>query len=381
MSPELRENWPFLGTPPDLVVIKVGSNVLALPGGGLDPARMKSLCDGIAEMRKRGIQVVLVTSGAVAAGRGILGLAKRPTVIPELQAVAAIGQGALMETYAGLLRTHGLVCGQVLLTRDDMEDRRRYLNAKHALSALLGHGAIPIINENDTVTIDELKFGDNDMLSAMVAAKMDADLLLIMSNVPGLMTANPSTNPDAQLVEVVHEVTTTVERFIGSEGSSLGTGGMRSKIDAARHATGAGVPVLLTDGRNPWAIQSVLDNTFSGTFFRSQIIRKAGDARRHWILTKLPKGQVVVDDGAAKALLERRSLLAVGIRNVRGDFERGDVVAVVNLAGEQIARGIVNFDSETVMAIRGKRGNELESIVGEVSYREVLHCDNMVIVG
>lgn len=377
----IAAHWPFREKPLRRVVVKAGSNVLSLPKGGLDPGRMHALCASLAAARRNGLEVILVSSGAVAAGRGILGLTKRPTSIPDLQAVAAIGQGALMEEYNRHLRGFGFVGAQMLLNREDMDDRRRYLNARLALASMLQHDVIPIINENDTVNIDELKFGDNDMLSAMVAAKMEADLLVILSNVPGLMTGNPSTDPTAEIVPVVSEVDGTIESLVHSEKSGLGTGGMATKLKAASHGTRFGVTVVITNGMNTGQLDTVLSGKFQGTLFLPPHARRAGDSRRHWIGSHSPSGLVVVDEGAARALsLGGRSLLPVGIRGVKGAFQAGDVVRIEDEHGKGIAQGIANYDSDSLTKIIGKRGEEILTLLGEAAYEEAIHRNNMVLV-
>lgn len=376
----IAECWPFQARPPKRLVVKIGSNVLALPSGGLDLARVAILCEQVAEAREAGMEVILVSSGAVAAGRGILGMTSRPNTIPDLQAVAAIGQGALMEAYNHEFRRYRLVAAQMLLTRDDMDDRRRYLNARLALLSLLHHPVIPIINENDVVTVDELKFGDNDMLSAMVAAKLDADLLVILSNVPGLMTDNPGRNPDARLIPVVRELTREITALADGDRSTFGVGGMASKLEAARHATRFGVTCVMTDGCGPEPISRVLSGDFEGTLFLPSSPRKAGMARKHWIGSRRAKGRVIVDQGAARALVDKkRSLLAVGVRGIEGTFGKGDVISIESDAGTVLAQGIVNYDSERLALIMGHRSEELSGILGEPAYAEVVHANNLVL--
>ena len=382
MNTELKDNWPFKDRPLRRIVVKVGSNVLALAKGGLNRERIGVLTDALASIQKQGIEVILVSSGAVAAGRGILGLTVRPTTIPELQAVAAVGQGALMEEYSNQFRRHGLVPAQILLTRDDMDDRRRYLNIRLALLSLLSRNAIPVINENDTVTIDELKFGDNDMLSAMVAAKMEADLLVIMSNVPGLMTAHPKYHPDATVIPIIREITPDIEGLVHAEGSEFGVGGMKTKLLAARHATSFGVCCAIVNGNQDGILQQIASGDFVGTLFLSKNSRRSHNSRLHWISSRHPHGEVRIDAGAGKAVAEgHKSLLPVGIREVVGEFERGDVVKVATLEGDLLASGIVNYDASTLRKIMGKRGDEIRSILGQVDYPEAIHCDNLVVVG
>lgn len=377
---QIRKYWPFHQNPPQRVVIKIGSNVLARKEGGLNADRIADIVDSIAAVQSRGIEVILVSSGAVAAGRGILGLTRRPTEIPELQAVAAIGQGALMEEYSRQFRRHNIIVAQMLLNRDDLDDRRRYLNARHALQSLLRRGVVPIINENDSVNIDELKFGDNDMLSAMIAAKMDADLLLILSNIPGLMTGHPKLDPTARLIPVVQRLSAEHEALVQPDGSELGTGGMKTKLDAARHATMFGVTTAIVDGQQKGMISTALTGSFRGTLFLARSTKKAGDLRRHWISSRRPKGELVVDDGAERALVEKhRSLLPVGVRQIEGKFLKGDVVRIVNLKGRELAHGIVNYDSETATQLLGKKKDELHALLGEAAYEELVHCDNLVL--
>jgi len=362
----IRESWPFREHEPRRVVLKIGSNVLAAPGGGLNPARMASLCASIAALIARGVEVIVVSSGAVAAGRGMLGLKSRPTELPQLQAVAAVGQSALMDTWGRALAPHKLVAAQLLLTRDDMDDRRRYLNMRHALIALVEHKiVVPIINENDTVTVDELKFGDNDMLSAMVAAKLDSDLLIILSNVPGLMTGNPKEDPNATVIPFVKEITPDVEALVSGKISSFGTGGMATKLQAARHATQFGVSVALADGSVDGQLERIVAGTFTGTFFQARTPRRAGDSRRHWIMARRPSGDIVVDEGAERALVvAHKSLLPVGIRATSGQFHGGDVVRVLSPSGRDLGHGIVNYDRETVERIKGRQGDELPLLLG-----------------
>ncbi len=376
----IAKHWPFAQRMPQRVVVKVGSNVLALASGGLDVARVASLCAQVGKAHAKGVEVIVVTSGAVAAGRGVLRMAQRPATLPDLQAVAAIGQGALMEAYTNELRRHGLFAAQMLLTRDDMDDRRRYLNMRLTLASLLKRPVVPIINENDVVTVDELKFGDNDMLSAMVAAKMDADLLVILSNVAGLMTGNPGKDPDAKLVPVVKKMTGEVAALAYAGQSSFGVGGMSSKLDAARHATRFGVACVMADGCSEGVVSRVLSGKFSGTLFLPSGTRKAGTSRKHWIGSRRARGTITIDRGAEKALVsKRRSLLAVGVRRIDGTFGKGDVIAIANEGGDVLAQGIVNYSSEQLHVIAGQRSENLPELLGEATYEEVVHVDNLAL--
>lgn len=376
----IREAWPFQESPPAKVVLKVGSNVLALPEGGLHLDRIAELAAVIASAKRNGTEIILVTSGAVAAGRGLLRMPKRPTVLSELQAVAAIGQCALMEAYARAFRTHGLIAAQLLLNRDDMDDRRRYLNARNALISLLDQGAIPIVNENDTVNVEELKFGDNDMLSAMVTAKMDADLLVILTNVPGLMTGHPTEDPDARLIPVVHTVNAEIEALVKSGNSEYGTGGMATKLMAARHATQFGAACVVADGTVENQVARILTGNFEGTLFQARGARRAGSSRRHWIFSRRPRGAVVIDGGAEKALVHGgKSLLPVGIVRVEGDFEKGDIVRILNDSGEDLARGITNYPSDVIDMVKGRKSGDLKENQLVMDYPEVIHRDNLVV--
>ena len=378
---EIRKAWPFAEAPLRRVVVKIGSNVLALKDGGVDKKRVTSLVNSIAAIYGQGLEVIVVSSGAVAAGRGLLGLSKRPTSIPALQAVAAIGQGALMEEYSQRFRRHDIIVAQMLLNRDDMDDRRRYLNARFALTELLHRRVVPIINENDSVTIDELKFGDNDMLSAMVAAKMDADLLIILSNVPGLMTGHPNKDPKAELIPVVSRLNEEHIGLVDAAASDHGTGGMKTKLLAARHAAQFGVACAVVDGMREGKIERVVAGEFEGTLFLPTSMRRSGMSRRHWLSSVRPKGEIVVDAGARRAILKNgKSLLAVGVRATTGDYIKGDVVSISDKNGVEIARGVVNFDAADVEQIKGVKGAELGRVLGTVSYSEVVHRNNMVLV-
>jgi glutamate 5-kinase len=285
-----------------------------------------------------------------------------------------------MEEYASQFRRYGIIVAQMLLNRDDMDDRRRYLNARHALVELLARSVVPIINENDCVTVDELKFGDNDMLSAMIAAKMDADLLIIMSNIPGLMTAHPS-KPEAKLIPVVERVTPEHEALVDRESSAFGTGGMQTKLMAARHATQFGVTTVMVDGMKEGKIDRIMTGKFEGTLFLPTSARRSGSSRRHWLSSVRPRGAITVDEGAAKALIcDGKSLLAVGIVSTDGEYTKGDVVTITDKGGREIAHGEANYDMADVLKIMGKKGPEIAAILGEVGYTEVVHRNNMVIL-
>lgn len=379
------------------LVIKLGSAVLTRPDGDLDIEVMRGICREVAELVGAGRKVIMVSSGAVAAGRKVLGIPPgRRTTIAEKQALAAVGQGRLMQVYTDLFGAHGIVVGQMLLSRGDMEDRRRYVNARYTLEELLRRGYVPIINENDTVTVDELRFGDNDGLAALVAVKMQAEALLLLSDVEGLFDSNPKLNPEARLLDVVEKVTPALlARFdepapppavrAGGGGAprlgpSVGTGGMKSKVAAAATATAAGVCVAIAHGKRPGMITEVVSGAFRGTFFPAQPCRMP--RRRSWILSGKSSGRrVVVDDGARAALLEgKKSLLPAGIRSVEGRFVPGDLVDIADSAGEVLGRGIVNYSSAELELIRGRRTAEIAGILGSKPYDEAIHRDNLALL-
>ncbi len=382
MSPKLQPS-PF-GEARTLV-IKIGSAVLTGPDGDLDRALMKSICDSVAELLKAGRRVILVSSGAVAAGRAALGVRVRQLTISRKQALAAVGQSRLMAIYADLFKPHGIYVGQMLLTASDMEDRRRYLNARNTLDELLRAKCVPVINENDTVTVDELKFGDNDGLAARVAVKMQADALVLLSDVDGLYEENPKTNPKAKLVEVVERLTpATIEKYCpsGGAGSLVGSGGMLSKLRAARIATSAGVHVVIANGKRLGVLDEILRGEFRGTYFPATP-KSRRSSRAQWILHGRVAGgrQLVVDDGAREALVRKnKSLLPAGIMEVVGSFREGDIVDIVDRAGALLGRGIVNYSSTELELIKGRKSSEIASVLGEKPYDEAIHRNNLVLV-
>ena len=309
------------------IVVKIGTSSLTEKSGRLDIARLRALTAQVARLRDAGHQVIMVTSAAIAAGYSLLGYRERPVSVPAKQASAAVGQGLLMEEYARCLSEHGYVAAQILLTRADFSDRRRYHNAFSALEVLLSRGAVPIINENDTVSIAELKLGDNDMLSAQVAAMMHADLLCLLTDMDGLYTADPRTNPDAERIPYVERVTPELERLAAGAGTANGTGGMATKLEGAKLASGAGVSVVICSSREPDVLAKAVEGTARGTYFKAGSGMKT---RLQWMAFYAPtRGNVYIDSGAADALCSRgRSLLPAGVRAVEGDFAAGDGVKV-----------------------------------------------------
>jgi glutamate 5-kinase len=363
------------------VVIKVGTNVLADPSGRLDRHRIQSLADQLHRVRVGGRKVVLVTSGAIGAGVGKLGLGKRPTDLPHLQACAAVGQSALMQLYQESLAPHGVTTAQILLTAGDFDSRLRYLNVRNTVRTLFEYGALPIINENDTVSVAEIKFGDNDHLAAMVTNLLRAPLLVLLTNVDGLYSDDPGTDPDAKLLATVPLIDRSVTDLAAATTSALGTGGMKSKLRAARLATAAGEAVVMANG----SVDGILDRLFAaepvGTLFLPH--GKDVPAWKRWLgFTARPRGTLRVDAGAKRALLELgKSLLPVGVTAVEGDFGKGDVVSICDEVGVEIARGLCNYTSEDASRLRGKPTDQIASLLGGVPYPELVHRDNLVVVG
>jgi glutamate 5-kinase len=362
------------------VVVKVGTNVLADAAGTLDRARIQSLADQVCRLRVGGRRIVLVSSGAIGAGVGKLGLPARPTDLPHLQACAAVGQSALMQLYAEALAPHGVLPAQILLTAGDFDQRNRYLNARHTLHTLFEYGCLPVINENDTVSVAEIKFGDNDTLAAMVANLLRAPLLVLLTNVDGLYTADPSSDPTATLVPTVGHIDAGVTDFAGATKSRLGTGGMKSKLRAARLATTAGGAVLMANG----SVDNILDKLFAGEPLGTLFLPHGAaiPSRKRWLgLTARPLGVLTVDAGAVKAMIEKgRSLLPVGVTQVLGEFRRGDVVSVAGPDGVEIARGLVNYPAELARKMKGLGRDEVNAVLGAVPYEEMIHRDNLAVI-
>jgi glutamate 5-kinase len=363
-----------------LIVIKVGSALLVdQKAGELRRAWLESLCADVAALKAKGVQVILVSSGSIALGRRLLKLAPGPLRLEESQASAAAGQVRLAEAYADIFAGHDLVAAQVLLTFGDTEERRRYLNARATLGTLLELGAVPVINENDTVATAEIKFGDNDRLGARVASMMGADRLVLLSDVDGLYTANPGQDASAQHIPEVPAITPEIEAMAGDSISGVGRGGMASKLIAAKIAMGAGCDVVIAKGEalNPLA---ALASGAKHTRFRASLSPAA--ARKRWIAGVLrPEGSLVIDEGAVKALQDGKSLLPAGIRQVDGRFERGDAVLVKTREGREVARGLVAYSAEDAERIAGKRSLEIEAILGYRGRDEMIHRDDLTLTG
>ncbi|MFH1133776.1 MAG: glutamate 5-kinase [Nanoarchaeota archaeon] len=356
------------------LVLKIGTSTLTR-NGKPDIAYIQCLADTLSRLKKEGKQFVIVTSGAIGAGCAELGLATRVRDIHMRQATAAIGQGIIMKRYYDAFAKHGVKVAQILLTYDDFSQRKRYVHLKSSLSTLLKLGVVPIINENDPVSIDEIgpSFGDNDRLSALVAAKCDADLLVIMSDIDGLFTNDPKQHKDAKLLPEVRELTKDIEASAGAASSSFGLGGMQSKIKAVKLCMSSGVPVIICNGRDPAIVEKICAGAEVGTLF---LPKGSLDEKKRWILAAKPKGSVIIDQGAKKALLSGKNLLPAGIVEVRQHFEKGDVVSLS--CGEAFAKAIVDFSSEQLQHIKGKHSAEIEKALGKQRYENVVRRENLV---
>ncbi|MFU8891157.1 MAG: glutamate 5-kinase [Anaerosomatales bacterium] len=361
------------------VVIKVGSSTLAPEGEGLDREYADALIDQVAEVRGQGTQVVLVTSGAIAAGIQALGMRTRPDDMPSLQASAAVGQVQVLGMYAALAAARGVTVGQVLLTRHDTAHRQAYLHARDTLERLLALGVMPVVNENDTVAVDEIRFGDNDTLAALVATMVRADLVVILTDIEGLYDADPRQSAEAQLVEHVEELTEQMMSAAGGAGSVVGSGGMATKVEAARALMRAGIPMVVCDGRRPSVIPDAVAGKPVGTFFAGGEVGLR--ARKLWIaLGGAPKGEVVIDDGARAALCERgKSLLPAGVISVAGTFAPGDAIVLKDAAGAVVARGLTALSSADLETVRGMQSARIAEILPAVAGKTVVHRDHLVI--
>lgn len=361
------------------IVVKVGSALVTDEGRGLDPQAITRWGVQIARLRAMGKEVVMVSSGAIAEGVKRLGWPKRPSEIHLLQAAAAVGQMGLAQVYETCFRSHGLQTAQVLLTHEDLADRRRYLNARATLLTLLEHGVVPIINENDTVVTDEIKVGDNDTLGALVTNLIDADALVILTDQPGLFTADPRRDPSAELLTRVTAGDPALEGMAGGAGSSLGKGGMITKVLAARRAASGGASTVVCSGREPDVLVRLAQGEPVGTEFVAQTARLA--ARKQWLADHLQlRGAVRVDAGAVRALREDgKSLLPIGVTEVVGEFERGEAVAVLDPDGRELARGLINYAASDARRIARRPSADIETVLGFVEEPELIHRDNLVL--
>ena len=361
------------------VLIKIGSGVLT-GKEGLDLDIIDQLVDDIAELKKEGRHIVMVSSGAVASGRHRMGITRKLKNVPEKQAAAAIGQGRLMRVYSNAFGRHGINVAQMLLTMSDLTERHRFINVRNTLSQLLEWGVVPIINENDTVAVDEIKFGDNDNLAAMMANLIGADLLINLTNTDGFYDCNPKTHKKAKPIRLVREITPDIEAAATADADPVGTGGMKSKIMAAQKVTVCGIPCVIASGKKKGVFAEIFSGRETGTLFLARA--ECLNSKEHWIaFTLRSRGKLILDDGARNAILKQgKSLLPSGIIAVEGDFAAGDPVACIDSAGNQIAKGLVNYSSDEIKKIQGLKTAQIEQELGYKDYDEVIHRDNMAVL-
>ena len=360
------------------VVVKVGSNVLTA-ASGLNLDAVASLSAQISDLIDRGLEVLFVSSGAMASGLRKMGLAHRPEEIPKRQAIAAVGQSGLMNAYETAFARHDKRVAQILMTSEDLNNRKRYLNARNTLNTLLEWRVVPIINENDTIMVEEIKLGDNDNLAAMITLLMDADFLISLTDIDGLYTKDPRTMPDAQLIPHVSAYKKKIEAYASDIPGALGRGGMLSKIKAAKKVNAAGVPMIIAKGDKPDILLKLFSGEAHGTYFEPR--KKKLNRRKCWIAyTLTPKGKIVVDAGAEVAVVHRgKSLLPTGVTAVEGEFKVGAPVAILNSEGDTIGIGLVNYSSVDIRAIKGMKTSQIKDCLGDKPYDEVIHRDNLVI--
>jgi len=363
------------------IVIKIGTRVLTNQDGLLDKNRIMELSKQVVKLRLKGFSVVIVSSGSIGAGISALGLQKRPSILPELQAAAAIGQGKLIEVYNECFKKHGYHAAQLLLTRQDFEDRQRYLNACNTLHSLLNFKTIPIINENDTISVEEITFGDNDILSALVTNLLRADLLVLLSSVDGLYTSPPTSGKSCRVLSVVESISDDIKKLAFKQKTKEGVGGMQSKLEAANIATGSGEAVIIANGMQSDVLSKIMNYDDVGTLFVPY--NKKITSRKRWIgFTVKPKGKIYIDEGALSALQKKgKSLLPSGVVKVEGKFIKGDVVSVVGVGEKkEVARGLMNYSADEVRKVKGLRTSLIKKTLGYKPYDEIIHRDNIVLL-
>jgi len=362
------------------IVVKVGSSILASVEKGLHQEVFSHLAKEISELKRQGYEMVVVSSGAIAAGMEKLGYKTRPQSITQKQATAAVGQSRLINIYESYFSRYQQMVAQILLTHDDLSHRRRFLNARNTLLALLELGIIPIINENDTVVVDEIKVGDNDNLSALITNLIEADLLIILTDIDGLFNTDPRLNPHAQLISLVEEIDRVAGGMAGETTSEMSVGGMVSKIQAAQKASRFGIPTVVACGTRWEVLHQILRGKEIGTLILPKM--DALSSRKHWIAFNLkPKGDVIVDEGAKKAVVQKgKSLLPSGVVKIRGLFDRGDAVSCLGPRGKEFARGLVNYSASELEKIRGLRSEQIEKVLGYKYSDEVVHRDDLVVL-
>jgi glutamate 5-kinase len=363
------------------IVIKIGTNLLADKEQGISLERIDQIARSVQSVRAFGKHVAIVSSGAIGAGIAALRLQEKPKTIPEKQATAAIGQPLLMEAYENAFRKQNCTIAQILLTKDDFINRARYLNAKNTFSALFEKGVVPVINENDTVAVEEIKLGDNDNLSALVANLIEADLLIILSDIDGFFSDDPAKNQQAELIPIVEKITPQIEKLAKSSKSELSTGGMVTKIQAAKRCVSAGIAMIIANGKNPKMLEEIFSGNFKGTLFLPA--EKKLNVRKKWIgFVSHANGFIVVDDGAKNALVKKqKSLLPSGIVEIHGEFKAHDTISVHDTNGQEIAKGVTGYSSLDLNKIKGKKTSEIEKILNRASSGEVIHRDNLVLTG
>ncbi|WP_374438779.1 glutamate 5-kinase [Inhella sp.] len=361
------------------IVIKIGSSLVTDEGRGVDAKAIADWCRQLSELAEQGVEALIVSSGAIAEGMKRLGWRERPKEVHALQAAAAVGQMGLAQIYETCLRELGRASAQVLLTHSDLSDRERYLNARSTLLTLLQHRVLPVINENDTVVNDEIKFGDNDTLGALVTNLIEADALVILTDQRGLYSADPRKNPEAQLIQFARAGDPALAQMAGGAGSSIGRGGMLTKVLAAERAARSGAATVIAYGREPDVLLRLARGEAIGTALKAALPKRA--ARKQWMADHLQlRGRVTVDEGAQRALRsEGRSLLPVGVRDVSGEFHRGDVIAVLDAQGNECARGLANYAAAEVRLLAGRGSQEIEALLGYVAEPELIHRDNLVL--
>ncbi len=360
------------------VVIKIGSGVISNTAG-LEKSQIEAIAKDVCGLLDRDLEVIIVSSGAVAAGKGQLGIVGRPQTIPQKQAAAAIGQTRIIRDYKETFQGLNYNVAQVLLTRDDLSNRRRYLNARNTVMTLLEYGVTPIVNENDTVVVEEIRFGDNDNLSALVTTLVEADLLIILSDVDGFYDRDPTDDPTAQLIPIIERVTPDIEALGGNSSGDLGTGGMSTKLKAAKRAALSGVGTLIVNGRTPDILKRIFSGEDVGSYFLPAQSKLT--AKKHWIaFSKKPRGKLLVDEGGQRAIVKTgKSLLPSGICGVEGGFERGDAVRLCNRDGEEFARGVISYSLAETLQIMGKQCAEIKETLGYKYRDEVVSRDNLVL--
>jgi glutamate 5-kinase len=360
-------------------VIKIGSALLTRVGEGLDLDRIRWLTGEIALLREQGKEIVLVTSGSVAAGMQQLGWSERPHALHQLQAAASVGQMGLIQAYATECKKHGIHTAQILLTHSDLSDRGRYLNARSALHSLLELGVLPVVNENDTIATEEIRFGDNDTLAAMTANLVEADVLIILTDQDGLFDSDPRQNPNARMIAASAASNPALDDMAGEGVGSLGRGGMATKLLAARRAARSGAATVIVSGKEPESLRHLANGVGIGTLLWPD--NEPMTARQQWLLGHNPKGMITLDEGAVNVIRQQgRSILSVGVVGVEGEFTRGELVVCKDLSGNEVARGLVNYNADEARQIMGCASKDIESLLGYLDEPELIHRDNLVVL-